>query len=630
MADDPHVFNTGDYTQRVLRPFLSTPSRAPLHVRYDLDPRWATGDVPGSVVLNRVGQVVAYWKRAVQNNNTAGISAVCRNWLKHDADLRAKFGPEYEDPQWWLGHLPEADTPAPEPDGPPPATGTPATSSAETDQQAATTALNPQVLASATRTGVHLTWSVPGIGSQRARFTVERGDAAGGTRLVLATDLEADGFLDTQAPTARLLWYYVTARTPDSEGASEPRSAWFAPPVHDVTLDVVGVCTVEGSWAAHPSATGFRIRRTLGRGSADPEDGVPLSPPDGWAGFRDALTPEGKVHYRIAPVYRNADTGRDAEGDPVHVSIMVSPPPPAPRIESFSISEDRGQLELSVRIAGVTGPDRFLLLQAREPGTPVPGTAVPTRQITGHGVELTPREDAGKLRFLLPTGRAVVAPVAIRGALACFGAGVETAAAPAVYDVHLERFDEGRLQLSWHWPKDVRLAEVTWITGGVTTRTEVTDVELQRTGYVEHVSLAETTVEIVALARAQGHPDLRATSVRQTVEAAGTELRYKVIHKRPTLFQPRRLLIRFTATRLCEDLVIEIRIRRAGTSPEQDTVLTTARDVRCGPDTPWEITLPVPARTDSMLGKRLVSCLAWHEGREMSVDNFQASDRGVD
>ncbi|WP_436521805.1 hypothetical protein [Actinoplanes sp. HUAS TT8] len=628
MPDDPHKFNTGDYAQRVLRRSLNAPSRTLLHVRYDLDPRWATGTVSGATVLDRVKNVVSYWERAAEDNTTTGISAVCRNWLQADADLRDRLGRNYDDPQWWLRQIPA--TPAADSDGKPDPDSAPVAAETSADPAApATTALCPEVVVSQTRAGVHLRWSVPGVGSQRARFTVERGDASDEPRVVLVTDLEADGILDARAPTARLLWYYVTARTSDSEGAAEPRPAWFAPPVQDVTLDVVGVNTVESRWIAHPSATGFRVRRTVGRESADSEDGLLLPSSDGRPAFLDDRAPEGQVHYRITPVYRNADTGREAEGEPVQLSIKVTPPPPVPVIADHSISEHQGRTELTPRVTGVTGPDRILLIRARGPGTPAPGTTVPTRRVTDHGDSLTPRNDAGTLRFPLPAGRSTVVPVTIRGSLARFGAGVEITAVPEVCEADLERFGE-KLLLRWRWPDGIRLARVTWITDGKATTWDVTDVELQKAGHIEYNSHRPTTVEIVSVLRTHDCPDLMSETVRRSAGDAVTELLYGVVHKRATLFQPRRMLFRFTATQACQGLDIEIRLRRPGAPPEQATLLRRVTGVGCGPETPWEIVLPTPARDDSLVGKRLIHCRAWHEGREIPVDNFNASDRGVD
>ncbi|MGY0236044.1 hypothetical protein [Longispora urticae] len=405
---------------------------------------------------------------------------------------------------------------------------------------------------------VRLAWRAPLSGSTDLRYRVLRAEGR-------PPEHERDGVVvaDTAAaraedvpPVARRFRYAVFVAAPDRAWSRPAGSAELEllPPVVDVRL-LAHADHVVGSWQAHPGAVRIAVTRTVGRPPAGPADGTPV--PVTGSSFVDPDVTEGVEHfYGLTAVYRAADgTERPA---PTVVESAV------PRGAATAVADlDAVPVTVAGRVVlrlSWSGDGEVVLRRSgAAPGWPV-GETVEITTMRGYGQPVTGhrRHDGGRsvLDTEAPNGHHFYVPFAVGGTGAVVGRPVAVGLSTPVRGLSARRSGD-RVVVSWEWPEDVGLAEVTWTTPEGTTTRQVSRAQYAD-GCVLPVGAGGGTAEVRGIAVG---PHGQAVSLPVAVAVSGLPARLSyTIARRPGLRHrlSRERIVTVRADRACAGLELVV------------------------------------------------------------------------
>ncbi|GIG59205.1 hypothetical protein Lfu02_35770 [Longispora fulva] len=444
---------------------------------------------------------------------------------------------------------------------------------------------------------VRLAWRAPVSGAGDLRYRVLRAEGR-----VPAHERDGVVVADTAAaraedapPVARRLRYAVFVTAPDRawSRAAGTGEVELLPPVADVLL-LGHVDHVTGSWQAHPGATGVRVTRAVGRPSATGTEVETTG-----SSFTDTDMTEGVEHfYGLTAVYRAAD-GSERVAATVVESVV-------PRGAATAVAD---LAAVPVTVAGRpvlrlswTGEGEVVLRRAdTAPGWPE-GEVVEIRTMRGYGSPVPGHRRLVDGRSVLdtdaPTGHFVYVPFAVGGTGAVVGRPVAVGLSTPVRGLRARRSGD-RVVLSWEWPDEVGMAEVTWTTPeGAVTR------QVSRAGYADGcafpVGAGGGTAEVRGVT-AGPHGLAVSLPVSATVGGPPARVSY-AIGRRPGLRYrlSRHRVVTVSADRPCAGLELVVVLAPGIVTPstaEHGTHLARwTGDLTPGVPATFELELPASAR----------------------------------
>ncbi len=411
---------------------------------------------------------------------------------------------------------------------------------------------------------VQLDWQAPHSAATDIRYRVlRRTDAAPGGPQDGTLIAETDGTAatDVRPPVAQDLHYAVFATS--GPGALYSRAATgrttFVPAVADVTVRTA-VDRIIVAWQAHPDVVVVRARRTEARPPRGPEDGVAIAAGSGT--FVDRQIREGTEYfYSLVAVYHDEQL-REVPSRATVVS--ASPQAEARPLDGLRVEPVRrrgGSVQMrltwpvdagKVRVRYATG------LPPWEFGTVVSPTELGRygREVPGaaerYGVEMVLEAD-------VPAGPFVYVPVTFGSSGAAVGRPVHVGQSEPVRQLHARRTGD-RVVVTWVWPDDSGLAEVTWARPDAPVEVR----RLTRGAYVDGDGClltvgpagGEVTVRAITVGPAG---ETRSEPAVDTVSGRAVEVRY-TLHRPPGWRNrySRRRLLQIVADQDCDDVDLTV------------------------------------------------------------------------
>ncbi|HSV66452.1 MAG TPA: hypothetical protein VLJ59_11175 [Mycobacteriales bacterium] len=446
---------------------------------------------------------------------------------------------------------------------------------------------------------VRLAWRAPLSRAAQVRYRVVRAEGRtpaserDGVVVAETTDSHAQ---DPRPPVARDLRYAVFA----SSGRVWSRPATTAltvlPPVSDIKLRV-DADHVLGVWVTQPGVVGVRVRRTVGRPPAGPDDGIVVPVSSG--SFTDREVEEGvEYFYAVTAVYR------DPAGRRLDAATQVESAVPRGAAQAVG--------DLMVRVADQGSTGRVLLswsgtgeVRIRRAATAPPwkqGTTVPVRLVEEYGREVAgPRRSTDGLTSMeaeIPPGHHVYVPFAIGGTGAVVGAPVVMGMIEPVRDLRARRNDD-LVVLSWVWPDQVGIAEVAWTSsdGGTQSR------RISRAQYADEngCRLPAGRGGIAEVRTVDLGPNGTAVSPPVVVTVSGPAVRLWYTIARPAGWRnalSRQRVVTVRVDRTCVDLTIQLVLCVGRVMPvraEQGTDLYRQDRLALADGTPHTFEVGIPA-----------------------------------
>ncbi|WP_412542645.1 hypothetical protein R8Z50_09195 [Longispora sp. K20-0274] len=444
---------------------------------------------------------------------------------------------------------------------------------------------------------VRLAWRAPLSGATDLRYRVLRAEGrvpAHERDGVVVADTAAARAEDTP-PVARRVRYAVFVTAPDRawSRAAGTGEVELLPPVVDVLL-LGHADHVVGSWQAHPGAARVRVTRTVGR-----PQGTGTAVESAGSSFTDTDVTEGVEHfYALTAIYRAADgTERHA---PTVVGSVV------PRGAATAV-EDLAAVPVTVagrpllRLSW-SGDGEVVVRRAdTAPGWPV-GQTIEINTMRGYGWPVPGHRrlvDGGSvLDTDAPSGHFVYVPFAVGGTGAVVGRPVTIGLSTPVRGLRARRSGD-RVVLSWEWPDEVGLAEVTWTTPDGTETRQVSRAQYAD-GCAFPVGAGGGTAEVRGVS-VGSHG--RAVSLPVTATVGGLPARVGyTIGRRPGLRHrlSRQRIVTVSADRPCAGLelvvVLAPGIVMPSTAAHGTELARWTGDLTPGAPATFELELPASAR----------------------------------
>ena len=616
--------------------------------RYALDERHL--DAADRQLACWIEDVVSLWRRQA-DKGVATIAGACAQFLADDEELRRK--PGYRDARWWRDQIraarPAAPGPRqPGPSGPPSparprpvATGDPDQPSPAAEPGSATQpkrALAPfrDVTVEQRDDRVIVRWQLS-PDADAAGFMVERlaGPGIEGRRWRTA----GAAFEDLNPPAGRPLEYRVTPQVP--EAATQPAGirvrVVFTPPVSGLAAAQVSNGGVTGRWRAHPGVRETQVRRAAAASDADPADGVQV--PSQIDRFHDRAAPPGRHVYTVVPIYRAAGSHVSYRGRHSRVDVEVVDPPPPPRV---AVEEGRhGATDVVLRWDPMPAGVSLLLRRATAEPAGAEGDVLTLEDSRLIGEPAADEETFGgtTARVTLPAGNWLLVPLSAAGSLAVRGRSIAVVVIPPVRNAEATRNGPNGL-LSWEWPEGMRLARVTWRTGGVERVQEVPISEYRRLGGVPFHGSEAAEARISGVVRS-GAEELVSAPVTAPVAAQAPTLVFHVHRVRPwqlrrvrpyRLHGPRwwcstrRIVIKSDLP--CAGLRLEFYARAPSGGADAEIPVRVVEDLELASGRPHELTLTLPDLS-ALDQPRYLACRAATMSGPVRVNEFASTGREI-
>jgi hypothetical protein len=305
---------------------------------------------------------------------------------------------------------------------------------------------------------------------------------------------------DVHAPVARLVQYGVFAVV-DGRPSSRPAtsSVTLLPPVTHLEADI-GPSEVTLRWSAHPQAHSVLVTKTTQGGPRTPVTVTGSSCTA--AGLGEGQT----QHFEVTAVYEGLD-GAELRSAVEQINAT-------PRSEAQPIPKLRARLvptagAMRARIAWKpVDSSEVRILRSDTPAALQFGTWVTQDQMTSFGKEVTGRQIRGQSEVAieadLPAGVHHLVPFSIGGTGIVVGRATTIGVTSPVRHFAFTPF-AGHATVSWEWPPNVQLAEVSWELDGDAGSVVIGQAQYRSEGGARvPLGRGPCTVEVRALIMADG------------------------------------------------------------------------------------------------------------------------------
>jgi len=305
---------------------------------------------------------------------------------------------------------------------------------------------------------------------------------------------------DAHAPVARVSQYGVFAvihGRPSSRPATA--SVTLLPPVSHLEADV-GPSDVTVHWSAHPEAQSVLVTRAA--------QGVQRTPV-AVTGSSCTLTGLGEgqtQHFEVTAVYRGMD-GTELRSAVEQINATPrSEAQPIPKLRARPI-EVAGAVRVRIAWKPVDSSDVRILRSDTAPTLQF-GTLVSQDEMTGFGEEVTGRRIPGQAEVAieadLPAGVHHLVPFSIGGTGIVVGRAATVGVTSPVRHLVVTPF-ASHATVSWEWPANVQLAEVSWELDGDSDSVVIGQAQYRSEGGARvPLGRGPCTVEVRAVIMADG------------------------------------------------------------------------------------------------------------------------------
>jgi len=460
-------------------------------------------------------------------------------------------------------------------------------------------------VARATDQGVRLSWSPPRTAvPELLRYRVVRSGqpprtAADGE--VIADDLTTTEAVDLGAPPARELHYGVFASTGGDWSRPATAVERLLPAVSAVQVRIQPN-EIACSWRVHPAAESVRVRRTLGRAPASPDDGVEVNATRAGL-YDDTAGDDADRFYGIVAVYRD-DTGAEA-GAPMVVAratLGQAAPPFVERMRVHATAVDAQTATVHLTWPAPATGTVSVRRAGLRPTWPA-GTTISRAEAEGYGEPLIGdrlvQGPESQLEAVVPSGQFFYTAFTLHptAGTAIVGEPVSVGVTEPVGQLRVRRIGS-EATVAWVWPPSVSLAEVAFTPSGAgrpSVRERVSRGQLTANGCRIPVGSSGGRITVQGVVRGSGGEAMSAAAVATVDGVAGT-LDYELLRV-GGLFSRKRLL-RVTVDQPCAGvelilvaapgLVLPIR-------PEQGRAAVHVTGLALTPELPWEAPFTLPS-----------------------------------
>jgi hypothetical protein len=450
-------------------------------------------------------------------------------------------------------------------------------------------------------TGVRLTWTPPTAPTAELRYRVVRAEhpprsSADGEVVAEDTATEAT---DAAPPPARPLHYAVFATGGGDWSRPATAQVRVVPPVVAVRV-WARPDEVSCAWRAHPAAEGVRVRRTLGRPPASPQDGEPVTA--GHTGFSDDVG-DGRTdrYYGIVAVYRD-EHGEEVTSPLVvaHAALRDAAPPYVERLRAHVTALDAQTATAHLAWLTPSGGGTVSIRRAELRPPWAAGTRIRRDEAEGYGEALvSDRLEQGAetlLEVTVPSGRFVYVPFTVDAAsgTAVVGEAVLLGVTEPVRQLVARRTGD-EVDVAWVWPPAVNLAEVTFTpTRGAPAVRRVTRGQFTQSGCRIPVSPGGGRVSVRTVERG---PAGEAFSAAESVPVDGVPVAVRYHLRRTGGPFSRKRLLNVDVDQPCDGVELLL-VAASGPAmpvrPEQGRVVARVTGLSLRPDAPWQMPFTVP------------------------------------
>lgn len=406
-----------------------------------------------------------------------------------------------------------------------------------------------------------------------------------------------DACADPRAPVARAARYAVFALG-DGRPSSRPATVMVTPlpPVSGLAADV-GTATVALRWSAHPDAE-VRVMRT-GPG------GAPVPVAVAGSGCRVSGVAEGQPqHFEVTAVYRGPDGGELCSA-PEHITAT-------PRAQARPISTLRarpvgteGAIRVRVTWIPVDKSEVRIVRAERELTLPF-GETVSLDEMEAVGPEVTGTIASGGketgFETVLPPGVHRLVPFSIGGAGIVVGKMATVAVTDPVRHLTVTSFAD-YATLSWEWPANAQVAEVSWRVAGDEDVARVDQGQYRsKGGFQIRLGSGPCHVDVRAVITVAGKSFTSPPVSVEITQIAETPIRYDVSNAGPSVgpLGGRKKKVVFTADRSCTGVRVVMVARQGPVMPTSASdgfpILDTMLSARSGAREEFKATIPGSVR----------------------------------
>lgn len=369
---------------------------------------------------------------------------------------------------------------------------------------------------------------------------------------------------DSRAPVARPVQYAAFALG-DGRPTSRPAAVSVTPlpPVSGLAADV-GTATVALRWSAHPDAE-VRVTRT------EP-GGTPAPVPVAGSGCQVSGLAEGRPqHFEVTACYRAPD-GSELRSAPEHVA--ATPRAQARPISTLRAGPARPDDATRVRVSWVPVDNSDVKIMRAERETTLPfGKPVSAAEMEAVGPEVTgtlvPGDRETGFETVLPPGVHRLVPFSIGGTGIVVGKAATVAVTDPVRHLSVTPFAD-YATLSWEWPPNAQVAEVSWRVDGEEDVRRVDRGQYRSAGgFQVPLGKGPCQVEVRAVITVAGKPFTSPPASAEIPHRAQTPVRYRVSNAGPSVgpLGGRKKKVAFTADQPCPGVRVVMVARQGPVMP---------------------------------------------------------------
>jgi hypothetical protein len=402
---------------------------------------------------------------------------------------------------------------------------------------------------------------------------------------------------DNRAPVARPVQYAVFAL---GEGRPSSRPAGVRvtslPPVSGLKAEV-GSAVVALHWSAHPDAE-VRVTRTA-------PGAVPVPVLVTGNGCQVTGLAEGQPQqFEVTAVYRGPD-GAELRSAPERISATPrAPARPVSTLRARPVGTD-GAIRVRVSWLPVDNSEVRIVRAQREPTAPF-GTMVSFEEMEAVGPEVTgtviSAERETGFEIALPPGVHRLVPFSLGGSGIVIGKIATVAVTDPVRHLTATAFAD-YATLSWEWPPNAGVAEVSWRLDGEEDVAHV-DRGQYRAGGGFRVPLGRgpCQVEVRAVITVGGKSFTSPPVSTEIGHVVETEIRYSVSNAGPSVgpLGGRKKKVAFTAGLPCAGVRVQMVARAGPAMPLRASdgvvILDTPLELRAGVPAEFKATVPAAFR----------------------------------